>query len=182
MKTIFIADDGTQFDDFDKCEEYETIQKHQKMFDIIFADENGTEYTLNKDDPFNDLTYHKAWKVVIKTQEELDELAFLASECGWIKFEQITDLGTWIRFEGEDFDGVWKNAFGVWMKVIDVTNVPIVIDILDEDLTKEEMRQRAISTAKSLWNMGFKAHEISQIIGKSRSTVRRWLKEELEDK
>lgn len=174
MKKVYIADDGTWFDDFDKCEEYETIQKHPKMFDIIFADKNGTEYTLNKDNPFDDKAYNKACKVIIKTQEELDELAFLTSECGWIEFEQITGLGTWIRFEGENFDGVW-------IKVLDVTNVPIVIDI-DEDLTKEEMSQRDISTAKSLWDMGFKAHEISQIMGKPVSTVRHWLKKELEDK
>lgn len=174
MKIVFIADDGTQFDDFHKCKEYETIQKHPKMFDIIFADENGTEYALDKDDPFNDKAYNKACKVVIKTQEELDELAFLTSDCGWIEFEQITDIGTWIRFEGEGF-------YGTWVKVLDVEDVPIVID-KDEVLTKEEIKQRDISTAKSLWNMGFKAREISPIMGKSISTVRRWLKKEMEDK
>ena len=173
MKVLYIADDGKQFDSDMECEEYEEKLKHPNMYGIIFSDEDNNEFSVSKEDPFNDDTYNKACKVVIHSEEELEDLKFLEEYCGWCEFGQITEPGTWVRFP-LDSTAPWRG--GMWMKVVDVDSSIIFLDIDDPNMDEDKLRKLHINTAKHLIDYGFTVSEVARIMGKPRSTVYRWVK------
>ena len=64
MKIIYQAFDGKNFDNEEDCEIYEFKKIHQSLFTIDFYNEDGKRFHLskNRDDLWNDSTYHLAEK------------------------------------------------------------------------------------------------------------------------
>ncbi len=111
MEIIYIADDGTEFDDLYECETYEECKKHPHLYDIIFLDSAGEEldHSKFKYGIFDDSLYQKCESIVVHNDDEVTDLLWSAEYCGWCEFEQITSPGTWIREEGEVIrNGVWS--------------------------------------------------------------------------
>ena len=113
MKILYQAEDGTIFDDEDKCYAYETVNKFPELFLIDFYDINNNLYHINKADPFNDDIYNRCEKIHIHNDVELSILHWISTECGWCEFEdQITEPGIWVR---EAKNNIISNA--EWRKV-----------------------------------------------------------------
>ena len=110
MKVIFEAFDGTQFDDEEECIDYENKFEHSSVFDIAFFNKEGNEYYIS--DLYDESAYNNAERVIVHDEKELKDLAWITKENGWCEFEQIDDVGEWVRFES---DGTYE---GTWMRVI----------------------------------------------------------------
>ena len=111
MKIIFVANDGKQFDDEWECEQYEASLIHTHLTSIIFYNADGETYRIDTKDyknMFDEDIYNDAEKVIIHTEEELADFLWLTETCGWIEFNQIDSVGTWVRHVGEAwYDGEW---------------------------------------------------------------------------
>lgn len=108
MKAIYVADDGTEFDDQFECEDYEESTKHCNLYDVTFLDSSGKSLKLKDRSKrlFDNLpyVYQNCNKIVVHNEEEVVSVQWLADYYGWCcEFEQITSPGTWIRE-----DGAWK--------------------------------------------------------------------------
>ena len=108
MRILYIADDGTEFDNEFDCEVYEETNRHNTAYNIEVYDLDGNRLTLTKDLSDEDF-YWKAEKVVLHTKEEVDDLQWLAEYTGWCEFEQLTSVGTWVRRE-ENGEGIWEKV------------------------------------------------------------------------
>lgn len=100
MRIVYIANDGKEFDDEWKCEDYEWLQNHPHLNEIKCYDENGNRF----EDIMEDRTYNYCKKVVVPTDECAKELSDLAHYAGYCYYEQITESGTW-EFEEMGADG-----------------------------------------------------------------------------
>ena len=107
MRILYIADDGTQFDDYDACEAYEALLGHEAIYNIKF-DDGKHSYKVKRGDEFDDSVYQRAEKVYVETEKELEDFQWLTKECGWCEFEQITSPGKWVRKDMGDMMGVWE--------------------------------------------------------------------------
>lgn len=109
MKTIYIADDDTTFDDYYECENYEESMKHPNLYYITFMDSAGEELDHSdfKDGIFDDLLYQECQSLIVHDDREVSDIQWLADYCGWSEFEEITSPGLWKR-EDAFWDGVWK--------------------------------------------------------------------------
>jgi hypothetical protein len=104
MRTIYIADDGTQFDDEYDCQDYEWKLKHPGLKDIIFYDMKDDVL----EDIFSQTTYEDTMKIVVSTDEAVKDLYELGRYYGWCAYEDVTEAGTW----------VWENGLnGKFVKV-----------------------------------------------------------------
>ena len=108
MRVVYIANDGTKFDDQWDCEVYEASIKHNNLFDIELYDDNGHPYRIDKLSIFDDWIYYKAEKVVIPTQKAYEDFVWLTEETGWCEWEDITEFGTWVRHEDECLNAEWR--------------------------------------------------------------------------
>ena len=104
MKTIYLyeAFDGKRFEDEDECMNYEVINLHPNLFRITFVNENNDIYTIDKNDVFNDDTYHKCEEVYIPDEESLKDILWLSKECGWEEFYTFEKAGHWKRIPDEE--------------------------------------------------------------------------------
>lgn len=100
MKIIYLADDGTEFDDEFECEHYEWILNHPHLKDVCCYDKDGNELK----DIMVEYTYDYSEKIVVPTDEAAKDLQELADYTGYSYYAHITESGTWI-FENEGFDG-----------------------------------------------------------------------------
>lgn len=107
MKVVYIANDGTEFDDEWDCEVYEAGIEHAGLLDIEFYDVNDQLYQIDKLSVFDEWVYNKAEKVVIPTQKAYDDFAWLTEETGWCEWEDITEPGIWVRHEDERGNARW---------------------------------------------------------------------------
>ena len=103
MKILYIADDGTEFDNKFDCEDYEFKLDHPFLSSICFYDSAGKE--LN--DAFSEETYQMATKVMIPTMEAVKDLQDLRAYTGFCDYEYITEPGVW-EFNEKDFSGCFK--------------------------------------------------------------------------
>ncbi len=113
MRIVYIADDGTQFDDEWECESYEKCITHQAMYGIQFFNNKDRDfYHITKGNEFSDDIYQRADVVVVHSDEELKCLQWLTDYCGWLEFKMILSTGTWLREPDEFFNGlnVWKKV------------------------------------------------------------------------
>ena len=99
MRTIYIADDGTQFDDEYEYEDYEFALKHPKINDIIFLDKDQDE--LN--DPYSVRDYNETNTIIVPDQEAADQLIELGTYTCFSLYEYITSAGTW-EFKDDPYD------------------------------------------------------------------------------
>ena len=91
MRIVYIADDGTQFDDEWDCRDYE-FRKTLDLCDIEVYDENG----LRLMDVFDEDAYNKAVKVVAKTEKAVSDLHKIVDYTGFVVYGDIDSPGTWI--------------------------------------------------------------------------------------
>ena len=92
MRTVYIADDGTQFDNEYECETYEfnlTISDHN----LKFYDAGGTLL----DYPITDSRiYNLSDRVIVPDEQSLDVLRKVSDYNGWCEFDNIDSIGEWM--------------------------------------------------------------------------------------
>jgi hypothetical protein len=89
MKTVYIADDGKQFDDICECDIYEWMLKHPHFKEIKFLDD---------DKEIDDLFSYKTNmnKIIVISNEHLATLREYADYIGIYSIKKINEQGTWI--------------------------------------------------------------------------------------
>lgn len=107
MRVIYIADDGTQFDDVFKCEDHEWKLNHPGSSDVHMFDADGNELS----DILSEKTYHSAEVIVAESEEALDTLKALADYTGYCCYYDITSVGKW-RFNNIIGEFIMENADG----------------------------------------------------------------------
>ncbi len=100
MRTIYISDDGKEFDDQFKCEHYEWILNHPNLKSIKCYDKDDNEFK----DMMEEDTYSYCHKIIVPTNEAAKELNDLAHYTGYCYYSHITEAGTWI-YEESGTDG-----------------------------------------------------------------------------
>lgn len=92
MKTVYIADDGKQFEDEYECKNHEFCISHPHLKTIELYDRHGKKLT----NPLDDETYFNFTKIIIHSEEELSDLYDTADYTGFTGYYNIKDVGTWI--------------------------------------------------------------------------------------
>ena len=92
MKIIYIADDGTQFDNEFKCEDYEWKLKHTNIKDAHAFNKDGIEF----EDIFSEDTYNYSTKIIVSSDEAARELQELCNYTGYVCYKSINKAGEWI--------------------------------------------------------------------------------------
>ena len=107
MKTIYIADDGTQFDDEYDCKDYEWRLNHTHLAEVHIFNKDGFEL----EDIFSEDTYNHSAKIVVESREALKDLQDLAAYTGYCQYEDVDKVGEW-KFDGhkERFEFVEVDA------------------------------------------------------------------------
>lgn len=100
MRTVYIADDGKEFDDRFECSHYEWVLNHPHLNDIKCYDEDGKLF----EDIMSEDTYNYCQKVVVPTEECVRELSDLADYAGYCSYSDITESGVWM-FEENGTNG-----------------------------------------------------------------------------
>lgn len=92
MRTLYIADDGKQFEDKYECINYEfdILHPHLKTIELY----NGNNEKLT--DPLDDDTYSSLTKIIIHSEEELIDLYDAADYTGFTGYYDIKSSGTWV--------------------------------------------------------------------------------------
>lgn len=91
MKIIYVADDGTQFDNQFECENYEWKINHFNLDKIHFFDKDNNEL----DDVFSEYTYINSNKIIVETIDAVKDLQDLGRIMGFCLYEYIDDMGEW---------------------------------------------------------------------------------------
>lgn len=100
MRIVYIADDGTQFDNEYECEHYEWSLNHQNIYNIQMYDGDGNILVnFSSQD-----TYENADKVIVPDNAALEDLHELARLTGFCYYHQIESPGTW-EFRMGGYDG-----------------------------------------------------------------------------
>lgn len=112
MKIIYEAFDGKQFDDEWDCYDYEFIQTHQDLFNIVFYNKERKPYHYTSAN--DDSIYGNCWAILIHNEDEFNALNDLAKDTGWCEFNKdegyITSPGLWYREEDELMNPIWKKV------------------------------------------------------------------------
>lgn len=109
MRVIYIADDGTEFDDETECYEYEVGKKHPCLMNVKFFDKNGNMFGIDKNHIYAYSTYNNSEKIIIHDEDELKDFLWWSEACGWCEFyEHINAVGVWVRHAVDCIHGVWK--------------------------------------------------------------------------
>lgn len=95
-RVIFVVDDGTEFDNELDCKNYE-FRKSIDFDSIELYDQYGTRY-----DPLSEDGYNKAVKIIAKTERAVSDLNKIAKYTGFILYEDVNSVGTWIFREHND--------------------------------------------------------------------------------
>ena len=91
MRTIYVADDGTEFDDEISCMDYEWTLNHP-LNNICFYDEDDNVLT----NIFSEDTYEKTERIVVLNKASLRSLHELAKYTGFCCYEDINECGEWV--------------------------------------------------------------------------------------
>ena len=97
MRVIYIADDGTQFDDQFCCECYEWKLNHPHLKDVHIFSKNGNEFI----DIGSEEAYLYSSKVIVTSEEAVKDLADLADYTGFCYYKHINQVGEW-KFDEEE--------------------------------------------------------------------------------
>ena len=92
MKVIYIADDGSLFDNEWDCEDYEWKLNHPNLKDVHVFNEEGVEF----ENIFLEDTYNHSAKVVVTSDEAIKDLHDLVDYTGYLYYEQIDKVGEWV--------------------------------------------------------------------------------------
>ena len=91
MRIIYIADDGTEFDNEFDCEHYEWKLNHPHLKDVHIFDKYGTEFK----NIFMQASYDYSSKIIITNEEALKDFQEFTEYTGFISFEDIDKVGEW---------------------------------------------------------------------------------------
>lgn len=92
MKIIYIADDGTQFDDEFDCEDYEWKTNHPRLKEVHIFDKNGNEF----ENIFLKDAYNYSEKIIVPSDEAAREIRDLGAYTGYTCYEDISGAGIWV--------------------------------------------------------------------------------------
>lgn len=92
MRTIYIADDGTQFDNKWDCVDYEWRQNHPYIKEVLLY---GKRRKRIKEDILSEDVYNTVEFIVIKTEEILKDFRALVDYTGFCCYDDITEVGKW---------------------------------------------------------------------------------------
>jgi len=95
MRIIYEADDGTQFDEEWKCEDYEWKLAHPNLKYIKCYNKEGEEL----ESLFEEDTYNYVKKIVVPTDHAAKDLQDLANYTGYCYYAHITESGVWVYKE-----------------------------------------------------------------------------------
>lgn len=90
MTVIYVANDGTTFDDEWDCKDYE-FQQSLSLDDIEVYDENGNRF----DDILSEDAYNNCTRVMVKTDKAVSDLHKIAEYTGFLGYEDIDSPGIW---------------------------------------------------------------------------------------
>lgn len=108
MKTIYIANDGKQFEDEYECKYHEFELKHPHLQTIEAYNKDGEKMT----DLMDEDTYNNCEKIILHSEEELSDLQYAADYLGFYSYNDITEIGEWIfDYETEHFSKNKKSTF-----------------------------------------------------------------------
>ena len=107
MRCVYIADDGREFDDEYDCEMYEGALLHPNLLNITFYNECGESYKIRHHNINDDAIYDTCERIDIHNDKEAADLRWLAEECGWCEFYEITSMGVWERHTDDYGNGFW---------------------------------------------------------------------------
>lgn len=91
MRIVYVSDDGIKFDDEFECQDYEWRMQHPYLKDVQFLDENGDLL----EDVFSEETYGKTEKIIVLTQEAVNDLIALGEYTGFCCYRDVTHPGIW---------------------------------------------------------------------------------------
>ena len=115
MKTIYIADDGKEFDDEYECEEYEWRLKHPYLSLVCLYDKDGNRIS---DNVMSEDVYDRVEKIIINSPLELNDFIDFAAYSGFDAYESINAVGEWEYNEEEGlFVKCEKKLFAYWGSV-----------------------------------------------------------------
>ena len=98
MRVVYIADDGTKFDDEFECTDYEWKQSHPLLQYIKMYDKNGNRLT----DLFSEETYGNVTRIFIESEEEAKALRELSNYTGFCCYESVNSSGLWLFDEKDE--------------------------------------------------------------------------------
>lgn len=90
MRVLFIADDGTAFNDEWDCKDYE-FRKSLDLDSMELYDKYGTRC-----DPLSESDYNKVVKIIVETEKAVSDLNKIAKYTGFVLYEDVNSVGTWI--------------------------------------------------------------------------------------
>lgn len=92
MKIIYVADDGTQFDNEFDCEDYEWKLNHPHLREVRVFGKDGNEFN----NIFEEDTYNYSEIIIVPDDEAARNLQELADYTGYCYYSHITKAGEWI--------------------------------------------------------------------------------------
>lgn len=98
MRILYIADDGSYFDNEYDCEAYEFRLNHPHLKDVHIFDKDGTEF----EDVFSDDAYNYSAKIVVTSEAALKDLQALEHYTGYCCYSDIVQIGTWVWDERKE--------------------------------------------------------------------------------
>jgi len=107
MRTVYIADDGRQFDNEWDCEEYEAILAHPNLKNVTWVLEDGNVCGSSK--CMEDFVYNHCVRITVPTDEAAADVRWLANFCGFCDYADIAGMGTWEWFT-EDYNSGFRKV------------------------------------------------------------------------
>lgn len=92
MRIIYIADDGTQFDDEYECKDYEWKLNHPNINNIHVFDKDC--HMLH--DILSEDTYNQAATIAVCTTDQVKDIQDLAKYTGFCAYDNINEVGVWV--------------------------------------------------------------------------------------
>lgn len=107
IKTVYIADDGTQFDNEEEAYYYVMKHNYPELFKIKFYNEDWGLFYLDEKDYFNSDVFEYCDAVEIKDEKELKALHWFSQTFGPIEFYKYINspgfwIGSWMRGDTEN--------------------------------------------------------------------------------
>ena len=101
QRITYIAYDGTEFENELDCINHEMICDICKgTLKMYIGDKE-----VCKDDMITDETYNAVTKIIVNSESDLELLCRLENEYGFISYEDINNVGTWIFKETDVYLG-----------------------------------------------------------------------------
>lgn len=91
MRTVYISDDGKQFENEYECECYEFVLKHKELKTIEAYNKDGEKIT----DLLDEDEYDNCEKMILHSKEEVSALQYAGDYFGFYSYCDIDEVGEW---------------------------------------------------------------------------------------